>query len=68
MDLQVRLLVDDGDPSAAEQVTMPLTVAEPCDTAGYATLIADTGSGRIQDPGKVAAAACRRNDRFFTDL
>jgi hypothetical protein len=54
MDLQVRLLVDDGDPSAAEQVTMPLTVAEPCDTAGYATLIADTGSGRLP-VGRAAA-------------
>jgi hypothetical protein len=29
---------------------MPLTVAEPCDNAGSATLISDTGIGRIQGP------------------
>jgi hypothetical protein len=53
-------------PSAAEQVTMPLTVAEPCDTAGYATLIVDTGSGRLPAGCWRGSEACRRTGRFRT--
>jgi hypothetical protein len=42
------LLVGGGDAGIAEQMTHSRTVAEPCDRAGYATLISDTGFGRLQ--------------------
>jgi hypothetical protein len=50
VDLELWLLVGDGDAGIAEQVTHGRSVAEPCDRAGRATLISDTGSGRVKGP------------------
>jgi hypothetical protein len=47
VDLEVGLLPGGGDAGIAEQVSHALTVAEPCDRAGCATLISDTSSGRL---------------------
>jgi hypothetical protein len=40
------LLVGGGDASVAEQMSHGVTVSQPSDTGGCATLISDTGSGR----------------------
>jgi hypothetical protein len=66
VDLEVWLLVGGGDAGVAEQVTMPMTVAEPCDRSGCATLICGHGlwtpaSGLVAGSG----GGCR-NDRFRT--
>jgi hypothetical protein len=45
---------------------MPATVAEPCDRPGCATLIADTGSGRLKGPGEEATAAVAETDSGTT--
>jgi hypothetical protein len=37
------------------------TVAEPCDRAGYATLISDTSCGRARSPSPGGHGGCRRN-------
>jgi hypothetical protein len=50
VDVELRLLVGGGDAGIASRCPMPVTVAEPCDNAGSATLISDTGIGRIQGP------------------
>jgi hypothetical protein len=47
VDLEVGLLVGGGDASVAEQMSHVETVAEPCDSSGCATLISDTGCGRV---------------------
>jgi hypothetical protein len=39
---------------------MPLTVAEPCDRAGCATLISETGSGRLLSTLRRGMGGCRR--------
>jgi hypothetical protein len=46
VDLEVGLLVGGGDASVAEQMSHAPTVAQPCDSAGCATLISDTGFER----------------------
>ena len=42
------------------------SVAEPYDRAGCATLISDTGSGRLPSGSWRGSAGCRRKDRFWT--
>jgi hypothetical protein len=39
------VLVGGGDAGVAEQMSHELTVAQPSDSGGCATLISDTGSG-----------------------
>jgi hypothetical protein len=43
---------------------MQVTFAEPCDTAGGATLIADTGSGHALGGSRRGSGMGRRTDRF----
>jgi hypothetical protein len=50
VDLELWLLVGGGDAGVAEQVSHGLTVAQPSDSGGCATLISDTGSGHRQRP------------------
>lgn len=45
---------------------MPMTVAEPCNRPGSATLIADTGSERVQGPVVKGPPPVLQNDRFST--
>jgi hypothetical protein len=46
---------------------MRRSVAEPCDRAGCATVISDTGSGHLKGASWWGSGGCRRNARFRTD-
>jgi hypothetical protein len=39
---------------------MPLTVSQPSDSGGCATLISDTGSGHCERPWRRGSGGCRR--------
>jgi hypothetical protein len=43
-----------------------MTVSQPADTGGCATLISDTSSGRVPAHGQESLGGCRRSDRFRT--
>jgi hypothetical protein len=45
VDLELRVLVGGGDTGIAEQMSHGVTVSQPSDSGGYATLISDTSSG-----------------------
>ena len=47
VDLELWLLVGGGDAGIAKQMSHGGSVAEPYDRPGCATLISDTGSGRM---------------------
>jgi hypothetical protein len=66
VDLELWLLVGGGDAGIAEQMSHGRTVAEPCDSTGCATLISDTGSGRLLSTVRRGSGGCRRNVRFRT--
>ena len=51
---------------AAEQMPMPLTVSQPSDTSGCATLISDTSSERLLGTSWLGSGDCHRNARFST--
>jgi hypothetical protein len=55
--------VGGGDVGVAERLSMRTTVTEPCDSAGCATLISDTGSGRLPIALRRGRGDCRRNVR-----
>ena len=64
VDLEVWLLVGGGDPCVAKEVADAPRVAQPCDSAACATLVADTNCGRIFTVQRQGRGGCRRNDRF----
>ncbi|MDQ3929813.1 MAG: hypothetical protein M3328_11810, partial [Chloroflexota bacterium] len=66
VDLELGLLVGGGDAGVAEQVSNGLTVSQPSDSGGCATLISDTGSGRLLRGLRRGSGDCRRNARFRT--
>jgi hypothetical protein len=66
VDLELGLLVGGGDAGVAEQVSHARTVSQPSDTGGCATLISDTGSGRLPAALRRGRGDCRRNARFRT--
>jgi hypothetical protein len=66
VDLEVWLLVGGGDADIAEQVSHGVTVSQPSDSGGCATLISDTGSGHRWRPWRRGSGGCHRNVRFST--
>ena len=62
------MLVGGGDAGVAEQVSHGVTVAEPCDSDGCATLISVTGSGRLRGASWRGRGGCRRNEGDFGRL
>ena len=66
VDLELGLLVGGGDAGIAEQVSPAGSVTEPCDRAGCATLVSDTGSGRLLSTLRRGSGSCRRNPRLRT--
>jgi hypothetical protein len=61
VDLELRLLVGGGDASIAEQVSHDVTVSQPSDSGGCATLISDTSSERCWRPLWRGSGVCRGN-------
>jgi hypothetical protein len=64
VDLEPRLLVGSRDAGMAEQVSHGVTVSQPADTGGRATLISDTSFGRIVEGRKRGSGGCRRRNGF----
>jgi hypothetical protein len=63
VDLEVRLLSAVETRAEPRRCPMPLTVSQPHDTAGCATLISDTGCGRPPDRLWWGRGCWRRNPR-----
>jgi hypothetical protein len=68
VDLELGLLVGGGDAGIAEQMSHGVTVSQPSDTGGCATLISDTSSGRLRAASRRGSGGCHRNVRFSTPL
>ena len=66
VDLELGLLVGGGDAGIPEQMSHGVTVSQPSDSGGCATLISDTGSGHLQGGLGRGSGGCRRNARFRT--